>query len=540
MKRRLQMWFRVVWVLLFLQYGLAFSNNQSPARVRNLYLNYYSLPRTSLGMNYYLNLFKRGGINRVSFPYDLGPRPDDATCSTFIRLLQSNGIQVVGWYHAQSAVNTPQAYFTEMFRRFPTLDGVTADDGYELFVGRIEAIKKDPALIDKGIEIGKRVYEAVKSIKPTAFISASSAELVDKAPIGIACIKNGTLDYLEPEVYHPVNSPALHKSAEVPFDRQAVINAREAMTKAWIQAVGVENASKLVMLISNYQSSYGNPAKSADIVLTEITGLQDPSPKVGAGLFSLAYLTDEQMDVLGTGKPFEAKLPAGLKRTPGRMNVLFHGRIGCYRITDMVGSASGWLDMWPGPKTAVKFSTFPLLNDELLNQVDVYVTAPPGYYGPYTPEEKQALARFISRGGRLLYLAFLAGESKSSQTMLSDFGLEVGWGAGGAKVGPLTFSKVADHPLANQVTALPWVWPSAESAEQICTTGETAPIFSARLPDGKELVEVAAWQNKASGGKIAVVASGMYRFNDGSLGIDNPANLQFAKNLIKWLCEKTP
>jgi len=96
-------------------------------------------------------------------------------------MLQSSGVQVAGWYHTGN-VKEPTVYFAEMFRRFPSLDGVTADDGYELFVGRYAAIKEDPGLVEKGIGIGKAVAEAVHAVRPGAFVSASSTELPDRAP----------------------------------------------------------------------------------------------------------------------------------------------------------------------------------------------------------------------------------------------------------------------------------------------------------------------------------------------------------------------
>jgi len=94
------------------------------------------------------------------------------------------------------------------------------------------------------------------------------------------------------------------------------------MTRGWIQAVGDDNAGKLVMLVSNYQSTYQQPAKTDDIVLTEVRSLQQPSPKVGAGIFALAWVTDEQMDALGSGRSFDGALPPRLHRSAGKINIL--------------------------------------------------------------------------------------------------------------------------------------------------------------------------------------------------------------------------
>ncbi|MDD5688549.1 MAG: fibronectin type III domain-containing protein [Elusimicrobia bacterium] len=489
------------------------------ARVMVVYMNYYVMPKTTLGMNYYLDLFKRGGVNRVAFPYDIGPRPDDNTCKKFIALLQANDIQVMGWYHAQNVpINDPKPYFTNMFNRFPSLDGVTADDGYELFVGRWSAIQADPTLIPKGIAIAANVYSAIKSIKSGAIVSASSTESIDAAPIGIACIKNGTLDYIEPEVYHPVTG-----------DPTLIIQARKDRTQMWIDAVGSENAGKLVMLINNYQSTYANPAKSALIVFTEITAFKDTNPNVGTGIFALAWLTDEQMDALGNNKPFDGQLPDYLKRTPEKINVLIHGRIGSGRITDFINGSSAWLDMWNSGNLALKLTTFPLINDELLAQVDIYITSPPGYYGLYTQAEKDALTRFVNGGGRVLWLASMAGESAASVQMLSNFGMTVYWYIPQI-ASPFTYTKTTVHPIADNITTLSggsgWV-------ENITVTGSAIPIFTAVAPDGNTtLVEVAAWrQGSSSGGRIAVIASGIGRANESLV------NIQLTNNLISWFSD---
>jgi len=400
-------------------------------------------------------------------------------------------------------------------------DGVSADDGYEMVVGGVKNVLDNPENMKKCMDYARKVHSTVKAIDPKLSVGTSGGELVKYAPVGIRCIKEGLLDSYEPEAYHEAKDETVNRGACV---------------RAWLEAVGEEHIGKIVILLCNYNWSYGRPPKPGNVLLAETKSVLDAHPAVGAGLFASFRLTDDQLEPLSTGQAPTGKLPDAYRRKEGKVNVCFDSYFWRGLVPgEWIAHMGKWIDMFEAQGAVVKLASLPVLTDELLDNTDVYVAYPA--YHKWTEQEAASLNRFLERGGRACIFGGLMGER--SGNLLSKFGLTVKWHSDGPD--PVC-KPVKQHPLTAGVKQMqgPLRNPKRKLCAQMTTRAPAEPLMTARLGD-TDIVGLAAWENKKTGGRLVVlhcyphILFDSYSPDERDKGLSCRDHLRLAENIAKWL-----
>jgi len=487
-------------------------------RVQSLYINWYLYPRNQLGVDFYIDIALRAGFNRLMLPV-CSPYPKDRVPEQmheyFIEQCHKHGIQAIAWYFTKT-VTEPEKFLKEILTKYK-FDGVSADDGYEMVVG---GKVKTPADMDKCMAYAKKVHRAVKGVNPKLSVATSGSQLPEACPVGIRCIKEGLLDFCEPEVYHRAKDDKADRSG---------------YAKVWLEAVGKENAGKIVILLVN--DIVEQKSKLANDLLKEVKEILGVSPKIGVGLFASYWLTDDQIEIMRTREPYTGKLPEAYKRTKDKINVLMDGYQRGLRPGDWLTSTGRLLDMFRAQGAVVKVTSMPLLTDELLDNTDVYVACPE--YHIWSDQEKAALTRFLERGGRAFVVGYLMGyEHYRAGDLFSKFGLTMSV----LKEGPDPVCKpVKNHPLTEGVTQMQGQDrdPKNKKSHQITVSAPAEPLMVGKL-GSTDFVGLAAWQDNKTGGRLVLLHCYphiLYDSYGAGTGLDSKDHLRLAENIVKWLCE---
>ncbi|MBU4289937.1 MAG: hypothetical protein L6455_00060 [Kiritimatiellae bacterium] len=488
-------------------------------RVQSLYINWYVYPRNQLGVDYYIDVAKRAGFNRLMLPV-CSPYPKDRVPEQmheyFIEQCHKHGIQAIAWYFTKT-VTEPDKFLKEILTKYK-FDGVSADDGYEMVVG---GKVKTPADMDKCMAYAKKVHRAVKGVNPKLSVATSGSQLPEACPVGIRCIKEGLLDFIEPEVYHRAKDDKADRSG---------------YAKVWLEAVGKENAGKIVILLVN--DIMDAKPKLANDLLKEVKEILGVSPKIGVGLFASYWLTDDQIEIMRTREPYTGKLPEAYKRTKDKINVLMDGYQRGVSPNDYLAFTSEWIDMLTAEGATVKLGAMPVLTDELLDNCDIYVGCS-GYHS-WSKKEVATLGRFVDRGGRII--EFGGNMYEMSGSILSQFGLTVSLLNG--KGSDPVCKTIAQHPLTEGVSAMQGSARGTKNrwCAQI-TAKPPAQVLMAGKAEDTEVVGLAVYEDKTKGGRVVLLGVGpnvFFNEADGwpkGTGLDSHDHLRLARNMVKWICE---
>lgn len=432
--------------------------------------------------------------------------------------------------------------FLEEFLSAYDFDAISYDDGYgfprgdtcycknclekfkELYAGDPAMLRKGPQKftkveladyrkllssweqfrVDSVCDFAKFVRDTARKIKPGIIVSTSGSARPDRWRFydKVQCLKKGLIDFYEPELYFSTNDAGKRMKAGL---------------EQWRKSLGADNSTKLIPIIyawlrQKVGKEYVKFSKTGSQLIPELEAVESFGPNLA--FFDDRGLTDEIIATLARGKPPTEKVPACLKRTPGKFNIMISGFIN----DDHYGV---FLDLFREKGAVVKYYSG-YYNRELLSNFDLLFELP---VRVFTDDEAEALRAFVTDGGRVFFMGGdYQNKCRRANSFLKDVGLLFG-----DPCGSPVFEPTVKHPLIEGITKVHALGGTGIKVSPpgvpLLKSGDTVGLAVSLSGKGKVLLFCDEWAFASFGKKSENIFSEQYDHR------------KLAENIIRWLIE---